>query len=44
MLVAMEAAIYIILFARTKVAIKANKMLLIIQPRGRAEEGLLQYH
>lgn len=31
--VAMEAVIYIVLFARTKVAMKANKMLLIIQGR-----------
>lgn len=35
----MAAVIYIVLFARTKVAMKANKMLLIIQPRGRATEG-----
>lgn len=43
-LVAMEAVIYIVLFARTKVARKANKMLLIIQWRVGAEEGLPQYH
>lgn len=42
--VAMEAVIYIVLFARTKVAMKANKMLLIIQRRLRAEEGPPQYH
>lgn len=43
-LVAMETVIYIVLFARTKVAMKANKMLLIIQWRVKADEGLPQYH
>lgn len=33
------AAIYIVLFARTKVERGATKMRLIIQPEGRGEEG-----
>lgn len=35
----MEAVIYIVLFARTKVAMKANKMLLIIQAEAKGRGG-----